>query len=88
MNPRSGQGLETGPGPGSASGTGEGNAGGGSTATFEAPRERPAAPMATEAPSREIAPATPAAASTGTDNKYVVWSSAPSDVPRPGGDDH
>jgi ribonuclease E len=84
MNPRSGQGSETGPGPGSASGTGEGNAGGGSTASFETPRERPAAPMATEAPAREITPA----ASTGTDNKYVVWSSAPSDVPRPGGDDH
>jgi ribonuclease E len=76
MNPRSGQGSETGPGPGSASGTGEGNPGGGSAASFEAPRERPAAP--------EIAPA----ASTGTDNKYVVWSSSPSDVPRPGGDDH
>jgi hypothetical protein len=25
--------------------------------------------------------------STGTDNKYVVWSSAPSDVPRTGPDD-
>jgi ribonuclease E len=87
MKPRSGQGPETGPGPGSASGTGESNAGGGSAASFETARERPAAPMATEAPVRQMAPATPAA-STGTDNKYVVWSSAPSDVPRPGGDDH
>jgi hypothetical protein len=56
---------------------GEGNAGGGGPASFETPRERPAAPMAVEAP----------AASTGTDNKYVVWSSAPSDVPHTGQDD-
>jgi ribonuclease E len=85
-NPRSGQGSEAGPGPGSASGAGEGSTGGGSTASFETPRERPTAPTAPEAPARDVAPATPA--STGTDNKYVVWSSAPSDVPSTPRDDH
>jgi ribonuclease E len=55
---------------------------------FEPARERPAAAAATEpqvpreqAP-REAAPAP--ASSTGTDNKYVVWSSAPTDVQRSG----
>jgi ribonuclease E len=65
---------------------------------FDAPRERPAAPMHTEAAavSREPAPLRepppvrapePPASSGGGDNKYVVWSSAPSDVPRTGPDD-
>jgi ribonuclease E len=47
-------------------------------ASFEPPRE-PAAP-----PPR---PPEAAAPSSGTDNKYVVWSSAPSDTPRSGPDD-
>jgi hypothetical protein len=60
----------------------------------------PAAPMAAEtaAPAREAAaparePAAPArlpeapVASTGTDNKYVVWSSAPAETPRTGPDE-
>jgi ribonuclease E len=60
--------------------------------TSEAPSRAPdAPPRASEAPSR--APDAPPrtseapAASTGTDNKYVVWSSAPVDVPRTGPDD-
>jgi hypothetical protein len=56
--------------------------------------ERPPAATAAEpaAPARESEP--PArlpeapAASTGTDNKYVVWSSTPGDAPRAGPDDH
>jgi ribonuclease E len=60
----------------------------------------PAAPVAAEtaAPAREAAaparePAAPPrlpeapAASTGTDNKYVVWSSAPADTPHTGPDE-
>src|SRR5450755_4054900 len=51
-----------------------------------------AAPMsAAPAPSSEPAPlprpAEPSQAAAGTDNKYVVWSSAPSDAPRSGPDD-
>jgi hypothetical protein len=51
-----------------------------------------AAPMsAAPAPRSEPAPlprpAEPSQAAAGTDNKYVVWSSAPSDVPRSGPDD-
>jgi ribonuclease E len=62
--------------------TGGSSEGGGPPPSFEAPRERPApAPM----PSEAAAPAP--ASSTGTDNKYVVWSSAPSDAPRTGPDD-
>jgi ribonuclease E len=49
-----------------------------------------AAPSAA-APSRESAPMPtapqPAPAASGTDGKYVVWSSSPSDVPRSGPDD-
>jgi ribonuclease E len=49
------------------------------------PAERPpAAPMNPAPPARDNAVP---ASSTGTDNKYVVWSSAPSDVPRTGPDD-
>jgi len=75
-------------GAGSGSGTaapgaGEGREGGGSPASFESARETPAA-RAPETPAR--APEAPVS-STGTDNKYVVWSSAPSDVPRTGPDD-
>jgi hypothetical protein len=53
----------------------------------QAPREQPAMNSAPEpAPARDSAPAAtpppartvePVPASTGTDNKYVVWSSAP-----------
>jgi ribonuclease E len=60
---------------------------------FEAPREQPAAHSAAEQ-ARESVPAAPpartaepAAAGTGTDNKYVVWSSAPTDVQRSGPDE-
>jgi ribonuclease E len=60
---------------------------------FEAPREQPAAHSAAEQ-ARDSVPAAapahtaePAAASTGTDNKYVVWSSAPTDVQRSGPDE-
>jgi ribonuclease E len=67
-----------GPGQGAGSNTGEGRDGG-AAASFEAPRD-PAPPVrAPEAP--------PPAPSTGTDDKYVVWSSAPSEVPRVGPDD-
>jgi hypothetical protein len=58
-----------------ASGAGEGRDSGGSPASLETAREPPVR-----------APETPVS-STGTDNKYVVWSSAPSDVPRTGPDD-
>jgi hypothetical protein len=58
-----------------ASGPSEGRDTGGSPTSFETAREPPAR-----------APETPVS-STGTDNKYVVWSSAPSDVPRTGPDD-
>ncbi len=54
----------------------------------------PAAPVAAEtaAPARELEspahhlPEAPAV-STGTDNKYVVWSSAPGETPRTGPDE-
>jgi ribonuclease E len=87
-NQGSAQGSEQGPGSGPGTGTatapgaGEGRDGGGSPASFETPREAPS--RAPEAPSR--GPEAPVA-STGTDNKYVVWSSSPSDVPRSGPDD-
>ncbi|MEA3196307.1 MAG: ribonuclease, partial [Gammaproteobacteria bacterium] len=94
-----GSGQGPGAGPGSAPGAGEGRDGGGAPASFETAREAPArapearAPeaRAAEAPAR--APDAPArgpeapVSSTGTDNKYVVWSSAPSDAPRTGQDD-
>jgi hypothetical protein len=75
---------------------GESAAGGGerppaATAAESAERAAQAAPAAPAAPVRESAPPTrPAeapAASTGTDNKYVVWSSTPGDAPRTGPDD-
>jgi ribonuclease E len=75
------QGPGTGPtGPAVASGGASGPSesrdnGGGSPTSFETPREAP--PRAAEVP----------VSSTGTDNKYVVWSSAPSDVPRTGPED-
>jgi ribonuclease E len=81
------QGTSQGPG------TGEGSDGGDSPAPFEAARERPAAPtpQETASPARDSAPpARPPeapASSTGTDNKYVVWSSGPSDAQRTGPDD-
>jgi ribonuclease E len=72
-----GSGPAPGPGTGSAaaSGAGQGRDNVGSPTSFETAREAPA--RAPEAP----------VSSTGTDNKYVVWSSAPSDVPRTGPDD-
>jgi ribonuclease E len=64
---------------------------------FESAREQAAMNSAPEpAPARESVPAAtpeparaaePAPASTGTDNKYVVWSSAPVDVQRSGPDE-
>ncbi|HXC10349.1 MAG TPA: Rne/Rng family ribonuclease [Steroidobacteraceae bacterium] len=48
-------------------------------APFEAPRDAAPPPRAPEAP--------PPASSAGSDDKYVVWSSAPSEVPRIGPDD-
>ena len=65
------------------------------TAEAAAPAREPAAP-AREPAAREIAAREPAAparlpeapvASTGTDNKYVVWSSAPGDTPHTGPDE-
>jgi ribonuclease E len=65
------------------------------TAEAAAPARESAAP-AREPAAREIAAREPAAparlpeapvASTGTDNKYVVWSSAPSDTPHTGPDE-
>ncbi len=50
-------------------------------APARAPETQPRAPEASARPSE--APVS----STGTDNKYVVWSSAPTDVPRSGRDD-
>ena len=75
--------------PGPNPGSNPAAAGGGdSPPTFEAPREQPPAiTSAPPPPPRDPAPATPAA-NTGTDSsKYVVWSSAPSDVPRSGPDE-
>ncbi len=80
---------------GAAAASGEGGA---SPAPFEAPRERSADPGPQEsAPPRDAAPRaaeSPAAgasasagAGAGADNKYVVWSSAPSDAPRTGPDE-
>jgi ribonuclease E len=79
-NPGTTQGSVTGSGPGSVAVP---DAGGGSEGA-DAARERPAAAINPAPPARDNeAPAS----STGTDNKYVVWSSAPSDVPRTGPDD-
>jgi ribonuclease E len=100
-NANQGSSQGTGQGAGTASGAGtapSSNAGeasdrGGSPAPVEAARERPPAPMGSEgaAPARDAAPPARApevpASSTGTDNKYVVWSSTPSDIPRAGPDD-
>jgi ribonuclease E len=87
-----GSGHSPGAGPSTATvpGAGEGREGGGSPPPFEtAAREAPArAPEASVRPPEPPARAPePSVASTGTDNKYVVWSSAPSDVPRSGPDD-
>jgi hypothetical protein len=69
---------------------GEGAAGGSERPPAAAAAE-PAAPAAPAAPVRESAPPIRSpeapAASTGTDNKYVVWSSTPGDAPRTGPDD-
>jgi ribonuclease E len=82
------QGSGQGPGTGSATGTagaagaGEGRESGSSPTPFETVRETPARPPETPARAPEAS-----VSSTGTDNKYVVWSSAPSEVPRTGPDD-
>jgi ribonuclease E len=81
----------TGPSPGTGSGAGqsadttgptsssagERSEGGGSSETAAAERDPAPPPRPSEIP----------ASSTGTDDKYVVWSSAPSDAPRTGPDD-
>jgi ribonuclease E len=76
--------------PNTASAPSEGNAGGAGQ-PVEAAHERPAPSSAPEAaPFREPpAPRAPdaAASSSASDGKYVVWSSAPSDVPRSGPDE-
>jgi ribonuclease E len=75
-NPAAGQGPAQGPGAGPPGSAAENrDNGGGSPPSFEAAHEAP--PRAPEAP----------VSSTGTDNKYVVWSSAPSEVPRTGPED-
>jgi ribonuclease E len=83
--PGTNQGAGQGPGAGSGPpsdappSTGEDRESG-QAASFEAPRDTAPPPRAPEA-------APPPASSTATDNKYVVWSSAPSEVPRIGPDD-
>ena len=87
----------SGPGTPAGPGAGEGREGGDSRPSFDtAARETPARTTETSArpPEPAARPPEPAArapersvSSTGTDNKYVVWSSAPSDVPRTGPDD-
>jgi len=90
------------PGNGTAAGQNQGPSpaasaasGGDLPPSVEAPREQPA-PQSVSAPPppRDSAPIPPRdapppspPASTGTDGKYVVWSSAPSDIPRSGPDD-
>jgi ribonuclease E len=88
-NQGSGQGPGAGPGTATPPGAGEGREGGSPSSFETAAREPPArAPEASARPPDPPARAPePSVASTGTDNKYVVWSSAPSDVPRTGPDD-
>ncbi|HEY4969022.1 MAG TPA: Rne/Rng family ribonuclease [Steroidobacteraceae bacterium] len=84
-SPTNGASVNQGANPGANPGpSAEPPDGGGLPPSFDAPRERPAAPSPVEAAPR--APDVPAS-STGTDNKYVVWSSAPADVPRTGPDE-
>jgi len=83
-----------GPANGAASGQSQGPSpsasaagGGDSPPSNDTPREQPAPPIASAPPApQDAAPASPAAG-TGTDGKYVVWSSAPSETPRSGPDD-
>jgi ribonuclease E len=84
--PGTNQGASQGPGAGSGppseappSSAGDEHRDSGQAASFEAPRDTVPPPRTPEAP--------PPASSTATDNKYVVWSSAPSEVPRIGPDD-
>jgi len=68
----------------SAAVAGEGNGGASPERSAAPPPSPPAPPRAPDAPaSRPDAPAS----STGTENKYVVWSSSPTEVPRTGPDD-
>jgi ribonuclease E len=83
--PGTNQGASQGPGAGSGlppeapPSTSDDHRDSGQAASFEAPRDTAPPPRAPEAP--------PPASSAATDNKYVVWSSAPSEVPRIGPDD-
>jgi ribonuclease E len=99
-NQSTSQGPGTGSAPGSvaASDLGGGSEGGGSPASDaarerDADRERDTARERDMARERDAAPAAPPrdnevpAPSTGTENKYVVWSSAPTEAPRTGPDD-
>jgi len=88
-NQGSGQGPGTGPGSAAGPGSGEGREGGSPPSFDSAARETPArAPETSARPPEPVVRAPePSVSSTGTDNKYVVWSSAPSDVPRTGPDD-
>jgi len=98
-NTANGGGANQGTSQGQGSGSGPGrvaapDAGGGGEAGASAPpdaarerepdRDRPAAVINPAPPARD---SEGPPSSTGTENKYVVWSSAPSDVPRTGPDD-
>jgi ribonuclease E len=87
-NPANGAGQNQSPGQGAPDNFGEASQSAATTApAYERPPERPPVEAASEAaPAREPVPAAPPAparaaepapAGTGTDNKYVVWSSAP-----------
>ena len=77
--------------------SGEGHSGGEGRPSFEGGpdrpgQDRPPAPAASTAPAPFREPAAPRAAepaaNTGSDGKYVVWSSAPSEAPRSGPEEH
>jgi ribonuclease E len=92
-NPANGGGGNSSQSSGQGMSPGESPVGGGERppAAAAEPAE-PAAPATPATPARESAPPTrppeAPAASTGTDNKYVVWSSTPGDAPRAGPEDH
>jgi hypothetical protein len=56
-------------------------------AAYAAPPSAAAPPASSHEPSPAPRPVEPSPAAAAGDNKYVVWSSAPSDVPRSGPDD-
>ncbi len=80
QGPNNGSSAEASSGAPSAPAPREANEGGGSPLPVEAPRERPQIPLFSE-----TAPTPPSGGSG--DNKYVVWSSAPTDAPHPGPDE-